>query len=225
MKIFILLAFCCLSIDASSQHNPLLKKELDSIYVLDQKYRAYLSEIAGNPKLADSLMKAFAIKDNLDGTLWTYQSHIDSLNLARISKIIRAYGYPGNSLVGRPTNEVAWYVIQHSPKIRQYFPLIQQAGKANELPFSLVAMMQDRLLTEQRKPQIYGTQAVCYPLKDTTSTRPQCFIWPIGNPEGVNQRRKKAGFTSTVEENAKRLNVTYTVLTMAEILKAYNLGQ
>lgn len=224
MKIYLLLAFCCWSTSVRSQTNHSLKRELDSIYVLDQKYRAYLSEISQNPQLADSLMRALKIKENLTGILWTYQSHIDSLNLARMEKIINTYGYPGSSVVGKPTNEVAWYVIQHSPKIKQYFPMIQQAGKASELPFSLVAMMQDRLMTEQRKPQIYGTQAVCYPLKDTASSNQECFIWPIEHPEGVNQRRKKAGFSSTVEENAKRLNVKYKVLSMKEVIKTYNLG-
>lgn len=84
--------------------------------------------------------------------------------------------------------------------------------------------MQDRLMTQQRKPQLYGTQAVCYPLRDTASREPECFVWPIAYPKQVNQRRKKAGFSTTVEENAKRLDVLYKVLTMKEVLKTYNLG-
>lgn len=140
--------------------------------------------------------------------------------LLAILDSLRKNGQPriaGVSMVGKPANEVAWYVMQHSPKIKQYFPLIQRAGQAKELPFLLVAMMQDRLMTEQRKPQLYGTQAACYPLMDTASHQQECFFWPIANPKNVNRRRKKAGFTTTVEENAKRLNVAYQILTMEKL--------
>lgn len=224
MRQYLTLLQCFLPFCVVGQINATLKRELDSMYVLDQKYRAYLSEISKNKALADSLMTSFEIKENLGGTLWGYQSRIDSLNLVRVEKIIKTYGYPGDSLVGKPTNEVAWYIIQHSPKIEIYFPVIQKAGKTSELPFPLVAMMQDRLLAQQGKPQIYGTQAMCYPLKDSSSNAQQCFIWPIDNPNRVNERRKQAGFSSTVEENAERLDVRYKVLTMKEVKRIYNLG-
>lgn len=61
----------------------------------------------------------------------------------------------GKSLVGTPTIEAAFYVIQHSPKISQYFPLIERAGKRNELSFTLFAKMHDRLLVNQKKEQKY----------------------------------------------------------------------
>ena len=36
---------------------------------------------------------------------------------------------PGKSLVGEPANETAYYVIQHSDKIEQYFPVVEKAGR------------------------------------------------------------------------------------------------
>ena len=35
------------------------------------------------------------------------------------------------------------------------------------------------------------------------------MIWPIENPARVNELRKKIGFTTSVEENAKRLDAEY----------------
>ena len=54
------------------------------------------------------------------------------------------------------------------------------------------------------KKQIYGTQA-------NNNLRPdkKFAIWPIENPQGVNELRKKVGFDTTVEENAARLNAEY----------------
>ncbi|GAB3332422.1 hypothetical protein GCM10027299_38890 [Larkinella ripae] len=222
MKTYLLCLLCAGPLIGLGQINLPLKKELDSLYVLDQKYREYMMEVPKNKRLADSLMAAFRIQENLSGTLWTYQNRIDSLNLIRVKEIIRTHGYPGSSLVGKPTNVAAWHIIQHSPEISIYFPIIEKAGRADELPQSLVAMMQDRLLMEQRKPQLYGTQAACYPLQ-ADQNKQECFIWPIENPAAVNDRRKKAGFTQTVEENAKRLQVDYKVLTMEEARQRFRL--
>lgn len=222
MNIFLTCILWICALSGVCQINPSLKRELDSMYVLDQQYRTYLMEVSSNQSLADSLMTALKIKENLQGVLWAYQSRIDSMNLIRTEQIIKVYGYPGSSLVGKPTNEATFYIVQHSPKIDAYFPLIRQAAQTSELPFYLSAMMEDRLLTERLRPQIYGTQVACYPLR-TDFAKQECFVWPIQNPVTVNQRRAKAGFTQSVEDNAKRLGVIYKPLTMAEAKRRYSL--
>ena len=196
-----------------------LKKELDSIYVLDQKYRALLS-IAQQPKKADSLAAIYRIKkENLSDQLWTLQAEIDESNMARIETIVKQHGYPGESLVGSPANEAVFYVIQHSEKIDHYLPLIEKAAREKQLPFRLYAMMKDRSLMQNEKEQIYGTQASGFSAlnKKTGKAEWTWIIWPVEDPENVNKRRKEAGFEQTVEENAKRLNVDYKVLTIAEV--------
>ncbi len=50
-----------------------------------------------------------------------------------------------------------------------------------------LAFLQDRILMREDQKQIYGTQS----LWDTT--KKQNVIWPILNPENVNQRRKAVG--------------------------------
>ena len=106
------------------------------------------------------------------------------------------YGYPGTSLVGLPTNEAAWWVIQHSADIGRYLPLIKQAGRQKELPFKLVATMQDRYLMRQGKEQLYGTQINCQQVtnQQTGQKGVDCYVWPIAQASQVNQRRKEAGF-------------------------------
>lgn len=191
-----------------------LKRQLDSIMVLDQKYREILSNMSDSLK-KDSTANAFATtSDKVEMKIWEIQSHIDSSNLVFIENIFKQYGYPGKSLVGQKTNEVAWYVIQHSPKIKQYFFVIKEAAKKKELPFKLVAMMEDRLLMEQGKEQIYGTQGTCRQIKNGQK---ECFIWPIKDPKNVNKRRKEAGLDLTVEKNAERLNMKYRVVKLSEV--------
>lgn len=149
---------------------------------------------------------------------------MDSLNLKRIEQLIKQYGYVGKSLVGEPTNEAMWYVIQHSNKIKKYYKLVREAGRKNEIPKTLVAKMEDRLLVSKGKQQKYGTQAAGRLVKDKNSSKGEYFIYviPIKNPESVNKRRKKKGFDTTVEENAKSFGIIYKQYTYKDLEKIFN---
>ena len=217
LSLLLFISFATLAQNINKQ----LKKELDSIYVLDQKYRELMS-IAQQPKKADSLSKVYNVaKENLSSHLWTLQSDVDESNMTRIEAIVKQYGYPGESLVGSPANEAVFYVIQHSEKIDQYLSLVEKAAQEKQLPFKLFAMMQDRSLMQNEKEQIYGTQASGFSAinKETKKAEWTWIIWPITDPENVNKRRKEAGFDNTVEENAKRLGVEYKILTIEEVNK------
>lgn len=217
ITVILLVLLSCYQVNAQSGINVPLQRELDSIYKTDQYYRALIG-YKRDPAKADSLAAVYKIKrEDLGDYLWRLQTASDSANLIRILEIIAQYGYPGKSLVGSPANEATWIVIQHAPDsvIRKYFPQIKVAGEKGELPFRLAAMMEDRLLMYEGKEQIYGTQATGYSSKSGWTY----FIWPIRDAAGVNERRRKAGFPETVEENAQRMNITYQVLTLEEARK------
>jgi len=192
--------------------SPRLKHELDSLYYVDQLYRAAM--FANNKQhLIDSLAAAqhFPAAE-APQRLMGLMLQADSADMQRVRAIIRRYGYPGKTLVGTPTNEAAFYVIQHSNSIAQYLPLIKRAADQGELPFRLYALMLDRQLMYTGKPQVYGSQGRSYPGQ-------AAFIWPIEDPAHVNERRKKAGFELTVEQNAQRMHISYHVLTLEEVRK------
>ena len=201
--------------------NEPLKRELESILSTDQGVREY---IVGNPgeRRKDSLAALLKIpKDSLDLNPWGCMANIDKINLAKVEKIITQYGYPGKSLVGEPANTAVFFVIQHSPKIEKYFPLIENAAKTKELPFEYYALMLDRKLALAGKEQIYGTQIFTKSITDSvTGTKKKfSYVVPIKDPARVNKLRKEAGFNQTVEENAKRLGVIYKPYTYEQIRK------
>lgn len=216
-KVTILLIIGCLAgLRANAQNtiNLKLRQKLDSIMVLDQKYREDLVLLM-NPGNEDYLSEKYHVsKSLLNKILWKWQHTIDSANIHYIAAVIKKYGYPGKSLVGSPANESAYYVIQHSSKISTYIQIIEKAAKESQLPFHLYAMMEDRFLMDNGKEQIYGSQATYVTLKDGTS---KYVIWPIKAPLDVNELRKKAGFELTVEQNAERLGVSYQVIGLSEI--------
>ncbi len=217
MKYFILLlaiGFFPFISSGQSKINRHLKRQLDSVMVLDQKYRDTLTLLM-NPKKRDSMAKRLSMTvSRANAYYWTKQDIADSLNVLFVEGVFKKYGYPGKTVVDTPTNEAAWYVIQHSHKIDQYMPLMKAAAEKGELPFRLYAMMLDRQLMNQNKEQIYGTQISCRKFKNI---KDECIVWPIKDPANVNQRRKAAGLPLTVEQNAARLGVVYRVIAIDEV--------
>ena len=218
MRLLILFALMTISIlNANGQNsfNPELKKQLDSVFQLDQKYRGILSNGISDSIKNDSIAKAFNIPTkNVICSIWKLQNSIDSSNLVFVEAIIQKYGYPGKTLVGTETCKAAWDVIQHSPKIDKYVALIKIAADKKELPFKLYAMMFDRYLVGNKKEQIYGSQIVMVHLKNGKN---DWYVWPIKNPGKVNRLRRKAGFEKSVEGNAKSLDVDYKIIRMCDI--------
>ena len=223
---FFLCAFAELNAAAQTTTKPALKRELDSIFVVDQRYREMIMQ-SFTPAGAQAVAAKLGMStQQASAFLGRSMQRNDSSDLRRIGQIMRQYGYPGKSLVGTPTNEAAFYVIQHSPlaTINQYLPQIKQAAEQGELPFRLYAMMLDRQLMYQGQEQVYGTQGRGYTVKNpaTGQLEQEILIWPIKDAAGVNQRRKQAGFEQTIEENAKRLNTTYRVLTLEQAKELLN---
>ena len=208
-----LISLLTLSAAAQTKFNVRLKHELDSIYEVDQRYRAMLFDprINRNP---DSLATVFGVaKQELNAAIMGQMHRTDGTNLGRVQAILKQYGYPGKSMVGTPTNEAAWYVIEHEPAfIPHYLPMMKLAAEKGELSFARYATMLDRQLMNEGKEQLYGTQARNY------NGQPP-FIWPIQNPAQVNQRRKQAGFKNTIEENAASMGVIYKTLTLTDVAK------
>ncbi|MES2730850.1 MAG: DUF6624 domain-containing protein [Bacteroidota bacterium] len=206
---------------AQKKINTSLKHELDSIYAVDQKYR-YLYSPKKNDKQADSLANLYGVsKQDLNSFLTVKMEEVDNSNLKRVEEILKQYGYPGKSLVGAPTNEAVYFVLQHSPKISAYIALIEQTARKGELPFNLYAMMHDRLLLQAEKEQLYGTQVYGFVRANSQTGKEELnmFVWPIQDPKNVNKRRKEAGFEQTIEEYTKIHGVEYKVLTLEDVKK------
>lgn len=179
-----------------------LKKELAQIYKDDQIYRELMQPITPERK-AEIIKEKNLSKEDVGSGLIKIMDNQDQENLIKVEKIIVKYGYPGKSMVGEPENYAVWYVIQHSPKIEKYFPLIKKATDEKELPFRLYAMMLDRKLMYENKEQIYGTQIRSVFSTKNGKTETLSLVWPIKNPDLVNELRKNSGFDKTIEDYAK----------------------
>nr|WP_320022205.1 DUF6624 domain-containing protein [uncultured Draconibacterium sp.] len=108
-------------------------------------------------------------------------------NERELLELIDKYGWPTPSLVTEFAAAGAALIINHSTyEIRKkYFPMLEEAFKKGEAQPLRYAKMRDRLLVEEGKAQLYGTQ-----LKFEGNIRvPQ----PIEDPQNVDKRRAEIG--------------------------------
>lgn len=215
------LLFCNLSYSQTNL-NIELKTELESIYKSDQIIREYVNANTSDSRKSE-IENTLGYKFENLNEAYIRMKEVDSININRIEVLIQKYGYAGKSLVGEPTNETMWYIIQHSNKIKKYYPIIEIAGKRNELPKTLVAKMYDRILVNDGKEQIYGTQGrfVLIKIKKTGLDEMFKYIQPIKNPKSVNVRRKKIGFKTSVEANALEMGIIYKSYTYKDLQKIF----
>lgn len=132
-----------------------------------------------------------------------FMRYIDSTNLVQIEGLIAKYGWMGRSFVGDLGNSAQFLVIQHSnlETRLKYIPLLEKSVKAGESRPSNLALMQDRILMNQGKKQIYGSQVVY-------NKKGEQVFYPIEDEANVNIRRAKIGM-QPIEEYAKLFGIEY----------------
>jgi hypothetical protein len=120
------------------------------------------------------------------------QAAIDEDNLAQLASIVAKSGWPKLSVVGTRGSLAAFLVLQHAPLAQQikYLPMIKQRYQEGEISGQYLALLEDRVLVRQGKPQRYGTQ-----VEFDLSTRSR-ELYPIANLETVDVRRKEMGMPS-----------------------------
>lgn len=115
---------------------------------------------------------------------------IDTANLLKMKKIIRKFGWPTVSLVGKKASHLAWLLVQHADNDVEFqescLKLMKKAVKDNEALKTEIAFLTDRILVNKGKPQIYGTQFY----KDKRGKLGPRLIRDI---KALDTRRKKMG--------------------------------
>ena len=122
----------------------------------------------------------------------------DHRNQELIISIIEKCGMPTLNEVNQEQMDAIWLGLQHTEnKYRiKYFPLIEKAVKNGDLSKEQYALMKDRILLDEGKPQIFGSQ-----IKNGK-------LYDLEEPETVNKRRQEMGL-EPIEDYLKRLDITF----------------
>ncbi|QKG58857.1 hypothetical protein GKZ68_05815 [Hymenobacter sp. BRD128] len=181
-------------IQAEAKLNQPLKRKLAEILESDQGLRRQIAPTE----------EKYGSKSPQMDSLWRQMQRADARNLPRVMAIIDKYGWPGTSLVGRSGSLAAFLVIQHSnlATMQKYLPVMRTAAAKGEMAKQNLALVEDRVLTFQNKPQIYGSQLHSNP--DTGKIE---FL-PIADEAHVDERRASMGL-EPLADYAKNFGLDY----------------
>ena len=161
---------------------PALKEELINILIVDQYYRGFG---------VINFLGAKGYDVHHDSLLEYSMMELDLLNQKRLKKVFSDYGFPDKKMVGDLGLMSVKMVLQHADNDvafqKQYLPKLKELYENGQIVGQNYAYLLDRILVNEGKPQIYGTQIIPEEIK------PQINYQPMEKPEEVNLRRMKLG--------------------------------
>ena len=160
-----------------------------------------IKRVEQDQAIRDEMIKKGA--DHIDKATDARMAIIDSDNTARMKEIVKRYGWPGPELVGRDGTDAAFLLVQHSPDLafqKKMLTLVRSAYGAGRLSAWNYALLLDRVLVREGKPQVYGMSVNHWNAKEPV-------LDPIEDEANVDKRRAKIGLSSLSEylETMKQL--------------------
>lgn len=161
-----------------------LQEKLNQLFTSDQKDRLIFNKLLARANISNNTIKEEAEKIDQN----------DLYRINQIDSIIKIHGYPGKSLVGLKYSHYALFIIQHSQsnELIKYKNVLENAVKKGDLSKGNFALFIDRLLIGTNRRQLFGTQ---YEIING-----EILIFPIGNPEQLDERRINFGFIRFEDE-------------------------
>lgn len=178
----VLLFFIVIALSSCNQYNHILEEVYDN----DQAAREWTK---GMSSLTADEIEAYA----------TEMERVDSLNQAIVFEILDKDGWPSN--LSNKANQAIWIVIDHSNLAfqRKYLYLVKEKAEECILEKADYAILNDRVLMGEGKPQIYGTQIKMNATIVDDEIAMQFFLWPVENPIVLDSLRNTMGLSPIKE--------------------------
>jgi hypothetical protein len=159
-----------------------------------------------NRRDIDSVLAANGADSRQSDSALKVMASADAPLLGRLAEIVKTKGWPGRALVGDDGAHAAWLILQHAPPDvqRSLLPLVRAAVAKHDARASDLALLEDRVLVDDGKPQHYGSQL------GYSATGGPPTVRPIENPECVDVRRASVGL-EPLSQYLRRFGIEYTV--------------
>ncbi|MGC8776007.1 MAG: DUF6624 domain-containing protein, partial [Minisyncoccia bacterium] len=115
---------------------------------------------------------------------------IDKLHTTKMKQIIKKYGWPTIFLVGKKASNCAWLLVQHADHDiafqKKCLKLIEESYQKDKKSInpSHIAYLTDRILFNEGKKQIFGTQFYFDQNK-------KLKLYPLKSTKNIDKLRKK----------------------------------
>lgn len=173
----LLVALATMSLNIGAQEIASVDSLLRSVREKDQTVRQKMQPLlfSGNP---DS-MRVAALQ----------MAKVDQENQTVVFGLLDKSGWPEG--LSDEANSAIFLVIDHADLAakEKYYPLVKEKADAGVISKSDAATLQDRILMNKGKKQIYGTQTATV----TENGKSVCYLWPVEEPERLDALRKEVG--------------------------------
>ena len=114
-----------------------------------------------------------------------------------MKEIVKKHGWPKPELVGPDGVQAAFLIVQHAEHEfqKEMLPHVKKAFQDGAIPGQSYALLLDRVLVGDGKPQVYGTQAKS--IQEWDGETPT--LQPIEDEANVDKRRAEVGLSPLAE--------------------------
>lgn len=160
-----------------------------------------------HPQLREILLEMYRVDQEMRSKNLTDTSHWDYLvdqgNTAIMKEIVSDIGWPTISKVGEDGSQAAWLLVQHADhdiSFQQQCLALMKAVMEGDINKGDIAYLEDRILVNSGKLQLYGTQF--------DGAKKHLVPRPIQDPASVDKRRATMGL-GTLEEGIDKMYAKY----------------
>ncbi|MDR1357193.1 MAG: hypothetical protein LBJ58_05945 [Tannerellaceae bacterium] len=195
----------------TAEYNNELRRELNRMQYEDQGVRLLLLNVQKSKGRDDPAI--LSIRREMKET--------DAANAVRVQQIIDRFGWLGEREIGSEASQTLFLTIQHVDDLivqQKYMPVLEQAVKAGNAEAWEFAFLTDRILMNQGKFQVYGTQVIL------SENSEDSYIVPLQNPEEVDELRRQVGLeplNDYLQEEGLEWNIEKYRADLPRILERY----
>jgi hypothetical protein len=151
------------------------------------EYKEYETKILNQYELDQKIR----LQENPNIEEW---QKIDADSHKLITEYLEKFEYPTVAKYGRKFSFACWVLVQHCPedtKLQNYYLKMMQDANEEESNDNM-ALLTDRILMYEGKPQLYGTQF-------TSDENGKTVLYKVADPENLEKRRAALGLVSHEE--------------------------
>ena len=189
----------------ATQEDKEFRKKLVAIYQREIVEPVVPIDIDCN-KTQEILNNVYSLDQDMRLNGGEIDSKIDRENLVTIVSLIEKCGMPTLKEVNQKQMSAIWLVFQHADNYhrKKYLSQLKKSAENGDLRKSQMALMEDRILMIDGKPQIYGSQI------SQDRENGGWKIYDLANPETVDKRRAEIGM-EPLSEYVSRWNIEFNI--------------
>jgi len=148
--------------------------------------------------------RKIGMRSSVASAIWKLKFMIQERNQEELERLVAEKGWPVIGEVGTEAAMAAYLVAMHTNdgSQKKYLPMIRERCVENELPWLRYALIYDRCLFNEKKPQKYGTHTI---FNEQTGKEE---LYPLEDESKVDEWRAEIGLEPLAEYLA-RFNISF----------------